>query len=176
MERYLHHVLTILKKGNEIGGNMESSISKQPLWNLVKDFLVDDFSSWRHMDLSHCIRQKAINGEIQREIPQNRIRKKMAHETHTRAWAKSIVWRLWGIVILGTISWIITKSWKEVSLITVLFHSIRVILYYLHERAWERISWGRVEHPLSVFPVKKKLEPHDMKIIRAQLRELGYLD
>ncbi len=102
--------------------------------------------------------------------------KKMSFETHTRAWIKSIVWRLLGIVILGAISWIITRSWREMSLITILFHSIRIVLYYLHERIWERIHWGRVKHPLSVLPVKKALTPEDLKLIRDQLKNLGYLD
>ena len=100
----------------------------------------------------------------------------MALGTHARAWIKSLVWRIFGIIILGAISWLITHSWKEMTIITVLFHSIRLILYYLHERAWERIQWGRIEHPLSILPVEKKIEPEDLKIIQNQLRELGYLD
>lgn len=100
----------------------------------------------------------------------------MAIESHARAWIKSIVWRLLGIIILGTISWFITKSWKEMSLITLIFHGIRVVLYYIRERVWERISWGRVKHPLSILPVKKELEPEDLKLIKSQLKKLGYLD
>ncbi len=100
----------------------------------------------------------------------------MALETHARAWVKFLVWRIFGIIILGAITWMITHSWKEMTIITVLFHSIRVILYYLHERAWERIQWGRIKHPLSILPVKKEIEPEDLNIIQNQLRELGYLD
>jgi uncharacterized membrane protein len=100
----------------------------------------------------------------------------MSFETHTRAWIKSLVWRIFGIVILATISWIVTHSWRDMSLITILFHSIRVVLYYLHERMWERIQWGRIKHPLSVLPVTKALIPEDLNLIRNQLKKLGYLD
>ncbi len=100
----------------------------------------------------------------------------MALETHARAWVKSLVWRVLGIIILGFISWTITHSWKEMTIITVLFHSIRMILYYFHERAWESIQWGRIKHPLSILPVKKKIMPEDLKIFKNQLKELGYLD
>ena len=100
----------------------------------------------------------------------------MANETHSRAWIKSIVWRILGVLILGGISLIITRSWKEMSLITIVFHSIRIILYYFHERVWERIRWGRIMHPLSVLPVNKELEPEDLKLIKKQLKDLGYLD
>lgn len=100
----------------------------------------------------------------------------MAIETHTRAWVKSILWRIIGIVILGGISWLVTHSLKEMTIITTIFHGIRLILYYLHERAWEKIHWGRIKHPLSILPVKKELEPEDLKLIQSQLKELGYLD
>lgn len=100
----------------------------------------------------------------------------MALETHTRAWVKSIVWRILGIVILGAISWLVTHNWKEMTIITVIFHVVRVILYYFHERVWERIPWGRIKHPLSSLPVNKELTPEDLKIIQNQLKDLGYID
>ena len=100
----------------------------------------------------------------------------MALETHARPWVKSIVWRIFGIVILMAISWFVTHDMKEMTIITLLFHGIRVILYYFHERAWEKIHWGRIKHPLSILPVKKELEPEDLKLIQSKLSELGYLD
>ncbi len=100
----------------------------------------------------------------------------MTLETRSRAWIKSFVWRILGIVILGIISRLATHSWKEMTIITIIFHSVRVILYYFHERVWERISWGRIKHPLSSLPVNKELTPGDLKIIQNQLKELGYID
>lgn len=97
-------------------------------------------------------------------------------DTKIRSWAKSIVWRAIGIVLLGVISYLITGDWKEMTVITALFHSIRVILYYFHERLWERISWGKLTHPLSYMPVKGELTPQDRKIVEEKLRELGYID
>ncbi len=66
-----------------------------------------------------------------------------AVDTRLRAWTKSITWRLIGIVILGALAWLFTQDWKETTLITITFHTIRLVLYYYHERAWERIAWGR---------------------------------
>lgn len=100
----------------------------------------------------------------------------MAFESHKRAWVKSIVWRMLGIIVLGVISWLVTHSWKEVTIITMIFHGVRVILYYFHERVWDRISWGRIRHPLSCLPVNKELKPEDLRLIQSQLKELGYLD
>jgi len=97
-------------------------------------------------------------------------------DTKIRSWVKSIVWRVIGIILLGVISYLITGDWKEMTVITVLFHGIRVIMYYFHERLWERISWGRLKHPLSDLPVKEKPTPEDLKVIAEKLRELGYID
>ena len=100
----------------------------------------------------------------------------MALETRSRAWMKSLVWRILGIFILGVISWSITRDLKEMTIITALFHGIRLILYYVHERIWEKIKWGRIKHPLSILPVDRELTPSDLNKVRNQLKELGYLD
>lgn len=158
------------------GKIMKFNVFKLFLLNLVRDFLIGDLLSWQILELSNFKRHRPENDMKKSD---NFLRNKgnnMAFETHARAWVKSLVWRILGIVILGSISWTITHSWKEMTIITVFFHSVRVILYYLHERLWEKISWGRVKHPLSVLPVKKELAPEDLKLIQGQLKELGYID
>jgi uncharacterized membrane protein len=97
-------------------------------------------------------------------------------DTKARSCVKSIVWRIIGILLLGSIAYAITGNWKEMTIITVLFHTIRVVLYYCHERFWEGVSWGRLRHPLSELPVKEKPTPEDFKIIAEKLKELGYMD
>jgi len=96
-------------------------------------------------------------------------------DTQKRSWVKAITWRLMGIVVLGSICYAITGDWWEVSLITLLFHGVQLVLYYVHERAWEKIQWGRVQHPLASLPVNGPLDERDLEVIRAKLKELGYL-
>jgi uncharacterized membrane protein len=89
-------------------------------------------------------------------------------ESRKRSFIKSIVWRLLGIAILGVITWTYTKNLEVTTIVTVLFHSLRLILYYFHERLWERIEWG----------LKKKSdlsEEEQVKILE-RLRKLGYLE
>ena len=43
-------------------------------------------------------------------------------------------------------------------------------------KSLQKIDWGRVKHPLAELPVKGKLEPKDMGVIRSTLKELGYID
>jgi len=66
-------------------------------------------------------------------------------ESKIRSWVKSIVWRLIGVFILGGIAWLFTHSWQQTTLITLIFHGVRTVLYYFHERIWLRINWGRDE-------------------------------
>ena len=66
-------------------------------------------------------------------------------DTKRRSWVKSITWRVFGIILLGAISLVVTRDWKAMTTITLLFHGIRLVLYYYHERIWERISWGKVK-------------------------------
>ncbi len=96
-------------------------------------------------------------------------------DTQKRSWAKAITWRLLGVVVLGSICYVVTGDWVEVSLITLLFHAVQLVLYYAHERIWDRVQWGRIQHPLASLPVKGPLDDKDLEIIRVKLKELGYL-
>ncbi len=69
-------------------------------------------------------------------------------DTPKRSLVKSITWRIIGIIILGLISWYITKDLETATIVTVVFHLIRFILYYFHERIWERINWGQEKEKL----------------------------
>lgn len=88
-----------------------------------------------------------------------------------RSWAKSVSWRIIGVFILGGISYAFTRDWEQTTWITIIFHGVRLVLYYFHERWWERISWGRHKHPLSHLPVKEPITPEDDEAIRNLLRE-----
>jgi len=67
-----------------------------------------------------------------------------------------------------------TGSWEQTGGITVLFHTIRIVLYYWHERLWERVSWGKLKHPLACLPVRNDLTPEDYQVIGRLLEERRY--
>jgi len=64
-------------------------------------------------------------------------------ETRMRSLAKTVAWRVIGIMILGGLSWLFTRDWQDSSMITITFNAIRLVLYYYHERVWQRIDWGK---------------------------------
>lgn len=64
-------------------------------------------------------------------------------EVKIRSWVKAVIWRMLGIVILGSISYLFTESWVITGKLTVIFHVIRLVMYYYYERVWDEIEWGR---------------------------------
>jgi uncharacterized membrane protein len=96
-------------------------------------------------------------------------------DTHKRSWVKSITWRVVGVVILGGITYGVTRNLEAMTFITLAFHSVRLILYYWHERLWERVAWGKIRHPLEHFCMKGNLTASDVEEIRTLLEDRGYV-
>jgi len=67
----------------------------------------------------------------------------MSVDLRRRSLVKSITHRIIGIAILIVLAWLITGSVQEATWITVTFNTIQVVSYYVHERSWEKINWGR---------------------------------
>lgn len=76
---------------------------------------------------------------------------------HERAWLKvkldNMMWRslakmftyetLCGNVILGTITYTITGSWKQMTAITLTYIGIKHVIYVWNEFIWKNIKWGK---------------------------------
>jgi uncharacterized membrane protein len=63
-------------------------------------------------------------------------------ETGTRSLVKTISWRLTGTCATFFISYLILGSFSIASTIALVQLITNTILYYLHERVWNRIKWG----------------------------------
>lgn len=76
---------------------------------------------------------------------------------HERIWMKikrpkKYIWRslakmftyetLCGNIILGTITYLITGSWKAMTAITLTYIGIKHIMYVFNEFVWKKIKWG----------------------------------
>lgn len=59
-----------------------------------------------------------------------------------RSIAKSNCYRIICIIMLALITYVITGNIIENTTIVVIFQSIQMVVYYFHERLWERIKWG----------------------------------
>lgn len=64
-------------------------------------------------------------------------------DTATRSLVKTITWRITGSGATFAISYAISKSLTIAGTIAVIQLTANTILYYIHERIWDKISWGR---------------------------------
>ena len=64
-------------------------------------------------------------------------------ETRSRSLVKSITYRILSIMGTSVLSWFITNNIEETISITVAIQIFLVTLYYLWERIWNKINWGR---------------------------------
>ena len=97
-------------------------------------------------------------------------------EAHRRSVVKAISWRFIATLITMAIVFLITR--KEILMLEVgiLDMVAKMMFYYLHERVWGKIKWGKVTHPLEALGVKRELSPEDLEKVKAQLKSLGYMD
>ena len=61
-----------------------------------------------------------------------------------RSLAKAISWRITGTVDTILISWLITHKLHVALSIGFVEVGTKMLLYYFHERIWERVKVGRV--------------------------------
>ena len=64
-------------------------------------------------------------------------------DTHSRSFAKAISWRITGTIDTMLISLIVTHSLKLAATIGLTEVATKSLLYYLHERAWLKVPYGR---------------------------------
>ncbi len=67
------------------------------------------------------------------------------HEKPYRSVVKTISWRALGTLDTVVISYLITGSFAMAASIGSIELITKMVLFYFHERAWNRISFGRVK-------------------------------
>ena len=63
-------------------------------------------------------------------------------ETHTRSIIKAISWRIIATLTTITIVFMLTGSIELASFAGGMDITIKLVLYFLHERAWTKIKYG----------------------------------
>jgi len=66
-------------------------------------------------------------------------------DTRLRSLVKAVSWRITGVVFGAVLAWILYPLGRETTVLTftVVYHVVRTIQYYLHERMWEHIPLWR---------------------------------
>ena len=63
--------------------------------------------------------------------------------TKSRSALKAVTWRIIGTADTFVIAWVITKEPITAGAIASFEVVTKTILYYFHERGWNKIKWGR---------------------------------
>jgi len=71
----------------------------------------------------------------------------MTTDKHYRSIVKAVSWRLTGSVDTLVISFLITGKLKWALTISGVELFTKIGLYYVHERVWEKLSFGRIKEP-----------------------------
>ncbi len=64
-------------------------------------------------------------------------------ESHPRSLGKAVCWRLLGSIDTFALTLMVTGSIGSAGSVASVETLTKTILYYLHERAWSGIAWGR---------------------------------
>tara|TARA_R110002110_G_scaffold408765_2_gene630609 strand:+ start:2069 stop:2836 length:768 start_codon:yes stop_codon:yes gene_type:complete len=64
-------------------------------------------------------------------------------DTKKRSAVKALSWRMIAIIVLAITCYLTTGNVKTASLITLFYHSIQFGIFFIHERIWNMINWGR---------------------------------
>lgn len=68
-------------------------------------------------------------------------------ESHLRSIMKAVSWRAGGTVVTFTVAWILTERFELAAKIGLLDTTVKLAAFYLHERMWMKISFGKVKPP-----------------------------
>ncbi len=65
-------------------------------------------------------------------------------EQKRRSIVKTLTWRFVAVFITGTIVWLLTRKPVFALQVGLLDTLVKLVIYYFHERTWNRIQYGRL--------------------------------
>lgn len=68
-------------------------------------------------------------------------------ESHFRSIMKAVTWRAGGTVVTFLVAWMMTRRFELAAQIGILDTTIKLAAFYIHERLWMKISFGKLKPP-----------------------------
>ncbi len=78
-----------------------------------------------------------------RTEPKINFKKQAGIESRKRSLAKTISWRIIATAVTILVAFIWLGEWTTSIALAITANGIKAVLYYTHERAWNRTSFGR---------------------------------
>ena len=64
-------------------------------------------------------------------------------DTNRRSATKALSWKTIGFIIIFLVSFAATSSFEKTLFVTIAYHTIMFLLYFVHEKIWNKIKWGK---------------------------------
>ena len=64
-------------------------------------------------------------------------------ESHKRTLMKTIIWRVIATTVTTLMAYAWFREWTSSISMAIAANALKTLLYYLHERTWDRIGFGR---------------------------------
>ena len=68
-------------------------------------------------------------------------------ETRARSIVKALTWRMGGLVVTIAVVWVATGQVKLAASVGLADTLVKLFAYYVHERCWLKIRFGRAKPP-----------------------------
>jgi uncharacterized membrane protein len=68
-------------------------------------------------------------------------------ETRRRSLAKAVSWRILAAIITGCVALAMTHELGFAAKIGIIDTTVKLLIYFLHERVWNKVNFGRVPAP-----------------------------
>ena len=66
----------------------------------------------------------------------------MVKEKWSRTFARTLTWRVSGVLILAVMAALASGTWKGAFAVAIGYNFLRWGLHFIHERLWLKSSWG----------------------------------
>lgn len=103
------------------------------------------------------------------------VHKVVAQDKAWRSVVKTIIWRVIATLTTTSLVYLFTGELALAAEVGALEVVLKLLFYYLHERGWEKVAWGKKAVSVATFSLVRPLEPEDRVIIEERLREMGYM-
>jgi uncharacterized membrane protein len=67
----------------------------------------------------------------------------LSRDSRMRSLAKTVVYRVVAIGLLAVVGYLYTGNAGEATTVSILFNAAGALAYYVIERLWESVEWGR---------------------------------
>ncbi|MDD7911053.1 MULTISPECIES: DUF2061 domain-containing protein [Pseudovibrio] len=67
-------------------------------------------------------------------------------DTQFRTIVKACFWQITGLVVMMIVGFLFTGSYWTGGLMALVNAGLGFMIYFIYERIWAKIDWGRVEH------------------------------